>query len=723
MRKPAETSYISKPLEGLMWALQGTSDDGPRGRFSDDGQGRSNPRGVPPTPGQRPFWHYLATVLAALFFWSLLFQQFNGSGPREIAYSTFKQQVSQGKVAQVTFEGEQIHGRYVEPSTARTGSAPSSEQAAVSSHHESSKNASSNSGSSKNASSQNESSKNGSSKSESSQNAESQSRTDQSFVTTKPQVDDPKLLDLLEKHHVTIKAEAAGGPWWARVLIGILPWVLILGLFFYLSYRMQKRMSGGDGPGGIFSFGKSKAKRFRETSIRVGLDDVAGLENAKQDLQEIIENLAHPERYQGLGAKIPRGVLLVGPPGTGKTLLARAVAGEAGVPFYNISGSEFVEMFVGVGAARVRDMFESAKKEAPCVIFIDEIDAVGRSRGTGIGGGHDEREQTLNQILSEMDGFTQNQNLVVLAATNRPDVLDPALLRPGRFDRKVFIELPDRQARAAILRVHMRHVPLAEDVDVSRIAGRTIGFSGADLENLVNEAALLAGRKQLKQVDMGLFEAARDKLVLGAERERGLQEDERRLVAYHESGHALMAWLLPEADPLEKVSIIPHGRALGVTEQLPEEERHNLKRSYLIDRIGVMLGGRVAEQVVFNDVTSGAESDLEQATRLARRMVSRWGMDEAIGPVAFKSGEDHVFLGREIAQSRDFSDATAKLIDDEVRHLLEGQEQRVHKLMQQHRDKLQRLAEALLEEETIGHERVHELFETHVQASRPTGTG
>jgi cell division protease FtsH len=450
---------------------------------------------------------------------------------------------------------------------------------------------------------------------------------------------------------------------------------------------------------------------------------VAGLADAKGDLKEIIDNLSHPERYRTIGAKTPRGVLLVGPPGTGKTLLARAVAGEAGVPFYSISGSEFVEMFVGVGAARVRDMFESAKKEAPCVVFIDEIDAVGRSRGAGVGGGHDEREQTLNQILSEMDGFTPHQNVVVLAATNRPDVLDPALLRPGRFDRKVFLELPDREAREAILEVHTRSVPLSDGVDLAKIAARTVGFSGADLENLVNEAALLAGRERKEAVNMDMLERARDKLVLGAERERGLGEEERRLVAYHESGHALMAWLLPEADPLEKVTIIPRGRALGATEQLPEEERANLKRSYLLDRIGVMLGGRVAEQVVFDDLTSGAQSDLEQATRLVRSMVCRWGMSPALGPVVFKRGDEHVFLGREIAEQRDFSDATAKLIDDEVKRLLEAAEERDRELMVKHREDLTRLAEALLEEETIGRPRIEELLRAGEVEPARTGTG
>ena len=615
-----------------------------------------------PPPEKRPSWQHLAAVLLLLVLWSMLYQSFTTSPVEELSYSQFKEEVRQGRVAEVTFEGDTIHGRYA--AQAREGDGTGAEEGP---------------------------------------------QTPERFVTTKPQVEDPELLDLLESKGVKVGAEPPGGPWWARALISVLPWVLILGLFLYISYRLQKRMTGGEG-GGMFGFAKSKAKRFREEHTRVRMDQVAGVENAKGDLKEIIDNLAHPERFEKLGAKIPRGVLLIGPPGTGKTLLARAVAGEADVPFYSISGSEFVEMFVGVGAARVRDMFESAKKEAPCVIFIDEIDAVGRARGAGLGGGHDEREQTLNQILSEMDGFSERENVVVLAATNRPDVLDQALLRPGRFDRKVYLELPDREAREAILKVHARDVALGEDVDLGRVAARTIGFSGADLENLVNEAALLAGRDQREQVDMEMFERARDKLVLGAERERGLEEDERKVVAYHESGHALMAWLLPSADPLDKVTIIPRGRALGATEQVPEEDRYNLSRAYVLDRVGVMLGGRVAEQVVFGEVTSGAESDLDQATRLVRRMVTRWGMSDAVGPVALKQGDDHVFLGQELGQQREFSEATAKLVDDEVRRVIEEAEEQARALLERNRKALDRLAKTLLDEETVSAERLGELL-------------
>jgi cell division protease FtsH len=471
------------------------------------------------------------------------------------------------------------------------------------------------------------------------------------------------------------------------------------------------------GPGGgLFGFGQSRAKRFNVTSAtRISFDDVAGVDSAKRDLQEIVECLKDPQRFRKLGAKIPKGILLMGPPGTGKTMLAKALAGEAGVPFYSISGSEFVEMFVGVGAARVRDMFESARKDAPSVVFIDEIDSVGRMRGTGLGGGNDEREQTLNQILGEMDGFDPHEAVVVLAATNRPDVLDPALLRPGRFDRKVVLDLPGKDARRKILQVHVREVPLADDVDLGRVAARTVGFSGADLENLVNEAALQAARGNKERVDMDDFSNARDKIVLGAEREALASEDEKKLVAYHESGHALAATLLPHADPLDKVTIIPHGLALGATEQMPEEDLHNLRQSYLVDRIAVMLAGRAAERVVFGEVSSGAESDLKLATRLARRMVSQWGMSERLGAAAFPRGEEHIFLGREMVQQRDFSEQTAQLIDDEVRALISDCEQRVTALLEQHRPQLDALAKALLEHETLGADEVAALLGTSIK--------
>ena len=628
-------------------------------------------------------------AIVALFALTVLLTPFTGPQPQELSYTAFKQAVRDGRVARVTFERDRIRGHFSDaaplPDADADEKAPTRTEGAPQDH----------------------------------------SAPAGRFFTTMPQVQDAQLLPLLEEHGVEVAAEPAEPGIWARLLTGLLPWVLILGGFLYLSHRMQKRMMGddGEGGGGIFGFAKSKAKRFRAEESSVSLDQVAGLQNAKADLGEIIDHLAHPERFRAVGATMPKGVLLVGPPGTGKTLLARAVAGEAGVPFFSISGSEFVEMFVGVGASRVRDMFEAAKKEAPCVIFIDEIDAVGRSRGAGLGGGHDEREQTLNQILSEMDGFTPSEDIVVLAATNRPDVLDKALLRPGRFDRKVYLELPDREARSAILKLHARRIRLAEDADLDLIAARTVGFSGADLENLINEAALLAGRERKDEVAMEELAAARDKLVLGAERDQGIGDEERRLVAFHECGHALMAWLLPAADPLDKVTIIPRGRALGATEQLPDEERRTYKEAYLRDRIGVMLGGRIAEQVIFDEVTTGAEADLSQATDLARRMVCRWGMSERIGPVSWKAGDDStVFLGREMAQAPDHSDATGRLIDEEIKGLIGDIERQGRKLMNDNRARLERLAEALLEAETLGRERIAEILDTPPARMRRVGT-
>ncbi|HSJ80149.1 MAG TPA: ATP-dependent zinc metalloprotease FtsH [Thiobacillus sp.] len=613
----------------------------------------------PPGEGRGPrllLWFLVAMVIA--FYWSAYSLQ---QEAQTVAYSEFKALVRADKVAGVTFAGRQLSGVYAE--------------------------------------------------------AERRAGQPAHFSTLLPDIDDPELLQLLETHRVMVNARSAEPVWWLRMLFAMLPWVLILGFIFYFSSKMQERLLKGGGPGGIFGFGQSKARRFEVTATHVSFDDVAGVDNAKRDLQEIVEFLKDPQRFRKLGAKIPRGILLMGPPGTGKTLLAKALAGEAEVPFYSISGSEFIEMFVGVGAARVRDMFESARKDAPAVIFIDEIDSVGRARGTGLGGGHDEREQTLNQILGEMDGFDPHEAVVVLAATNRPDVLDPALMRPGRFDRKVMLDLPGKDARRRILQIHSRDVPLADDVDLDRVAARTVGFSGADLENLVNEAALLAARENKEQVDMNDFSHARDKIVLGAEREALASEDEKQLVAYHESGHALAATLLPHADPLDKVTIIPHGLALGATEQLPEEEQHNLRYSYLIDRIGVMLAGRAAEQVVFGEVSSGAENDLKQATRLARRMVSQWGMSEKLGPAAFARGEEHPFLGREMAQPRDFSEQTARLIDEEVRALIRDCEQRVRDLLEQHRAQLDALATALRERESLSADEVAALLDGNPAAA------
>ncbi len=623
--------------------------------------------GSAPNLGQPPpAWRSIVWILVLLIFSWYWFGVSQIPQRQELAYTEFKERVRQEEVARVVFKGQTVLGEL------RTAVSP--------------------------------------------QPTARTTPVSKLFITVRPPLDDPDLMPLLEKYHVEVRAEAEQTSLWAAALISVLPWLLIIGLFYYGSRKMQERMLGG-GSGGVFGFGKSKARRFRKGSMETGFGDVAGLENAKRDLHEIIDFLKEPERFRKLGAKIPKGVLLMGPPGTGKTLLAKAVAGEAEVPFYSISGSEFIEMFVGVGASRVRDMFDSAKKEAPAIIFIDEIDSVGRMRGSGLGGGHDEREQTLNQILAEMDGFEPEQTVVVLAATNRPDVLDPALLRPGRFDRKITLELPRKKARQQILEVHARHIPLADDVDIEQVAARTVGFSGADLENLMNEAALLAGRENLKKVDARIIDIARDKIVLGAESETVLDEEVKKRVAYHESGHALLACLLPHTDPLAKVTIIPRGRALGVTEQMPEEERYTLPESYLRDRITIMLGGRIAEKIVFGERSSGAEDDLKQATILARRMISQWGMSEKLGPVAFRRGEEHIFLGREMAQQRDFSEHTAQVIDDEVLELIGELEQKAQEILSQHREQLDALAAALLEKEILESEQIQQLVDMSSQQS------
>ncbi|HER40774.1 MAG TPA: ATP-dependent zinc metalloprotease FtsH, partial [Salinimicrobium catena] len=480
------------------------------------------------------------------------------------------------------------------------------------------------------------------------------------------------------------------------------PWILILAYFFYMRRKIQGQMGGGMmGRGGIFGIGKSRARKFRREKISVTFNDVAGLENAKADLKEIIVYLKNPEKFSKLGADIPNGILLMGPPGTGKTLLAKATAGEAEVSFFSISGSEFIEMFVGVGASRVRDLFSEAKKNAPSVIFIDEIDSIGRSRGTGLGGGHDEREQTLNQILNEMDGFEKNESIVVLAATNRPDVLDPALVRPGRFDRRVTLDLPLKTARKKILEIHTREVPVGDDVDLENIAARTVGFSGADLKNLVNEAALFAGREKKDKVEKSDFEKARDKIILGSETDEMIDEDEKKLVAYHEAGHALVALLMEEADPLEKVTIIPRGRTLGITEQMPEIERRNYRKKYLMAKIAVALGGRASEKIVFNDVSNGAANDFKQVTNLARKMVCLWGMSDKLGPVFYKQGEEHQFLGKEITRQKDFSEHTQQIIDDEIKEIILDMEKKAEYIIKKNRVKLDALAEALIENETL----------------------
>jgi cell division protease FtsH len=495
-------------------------------------------------------------------------------------------------------------------------------------------------------------------------------------------------------------------------LLVLLFYLVMPVLFFVAIWMMWRRARDQLMGGGILSgFNKSPAKRYEETGKKpVTFNDVAGLESVKNDLQEIVEFLKAPEKFTRLGGRVPKGVLLMGPPGTGKTLLARAVAGEAGVPFFSISGSEFIQMFVGVGASRVRDMFKTAKEASPCILFIDEIDAVGRHRGAGLGGGHDEREQTLNQILSEMDGFSQTEAVIVLAATNRPDVLDPALLRPGRFDRHVTVDRPNQKARAAIFKVHSRDVPLADDVDIDRLAAGSVGLTGADIRNLVNEAALWATRNGKDKVDMDDFEYARDKVLMGPKREELLTGKEKTMTAYHESGHALLAWMLPGIDRLHKVTIIPRGRALGVTQLLPEEDRLNIGQSELVSRLVFMLGGRAAEKIVFDEYSAGAENDLSQATKLARRMVTHWGMSEKIGPVAFRTSEEHPFLGREIHEQREFSEHTAQVIDEEVSRILHDADRRAMQMLSQHREKLDALSSALEDREVLDEMEVGEIL-------------
>lgn len=491
-----------------------------------------------------------------------------------------------------------------------------------------------------------------------------------------------------------------GGAFWQSLVITWLPMLLV---FLFLFFLMRQLQSGG---GKAMSFGKSRARLVSESAPKVTFKDVAGAEEAKSELVEIIDFLKDPKKFTRLGGRIPKGVLLMGPPGTGKTLLARAIAGEAGVPFFSISGSDFVEMFVGVGASRVRDLFEQSKKHAPCIIFIDEIDAVGRHRGAGLGGGHDEREQTLNQLLVEMDGFETNEGVILIAATNRPDVLDPALLRPGRFDRRVVVARPDMGGRTEILKVHTKKVPLDEDVDLDVLARGTPGFSGADLANLVNEAALVAARDNKSKVAMFDFEAAKDKVLMGAERRSMiLSENDKKVTAYHEAGHALVAKLVEHSDPVHKVTIIPRGRALGVTQQLPQEDRYNLTRNYALDQLAILFGGRIAEDLIFDEITTGAGNDLERATDMARKMVCEWGMSEKMGPLTYGKKEESIFLGREISQSVDYSQQTAIEIDEEVRSIIDTQYQRAEGMIKDNLEILESVAQALIEYETIeGHE-------------------
>ena len=523
------------------------------------------------------------------------------------------------------------------------------------------------------------------------------------FSTVAP--NDSKLVEKLESKNVDIKAELPPQPpWWMSILSSLLPMLIIVGLWFMFMNQ------GGASGGKVMNFGKSRARRYDEEKLQVKFKDVAGVEEAKQELEEVVEFLKHPQKYNELGAKIPKGVLLYGPPGTGKTLLAKAVAGEAGVPFFSISGSDFVEMFVGVGASRVRDLFDQAKKNAPCIVFIDEIDAVGRQRGAGLGGGHDEREQTLNQMLVEMDGFSANEGIIMIAATNRPDILDPALLRPGRFDRQIVVDRPDIKGRTAILGVHIKGKPIGDDVNLDVIAQRTPGFTGADLSNLVNEAALLTARKDKKVINMPEMEEAAERVIMGPERKsRVISDKEKRLTAYHEGGHTIVGMLLEHTDPVHKVTIIPRGRAGGYTLSLPKEDKYYATRSEMLDELKVLLGGRVAEALVLKEISSGASNDLQRATQLARQMICEYGMSDNIGPVTFGHRQDQVFLGRDIARDKDYSEEVAAEIDKEVRSFMEDAYAATEQLLSENIDKLHVIAQALMEKETLDEEEINQL--------------
>lgn len=524
------------------------------------------------------------------------------------------------------------------------------------------------------------------------------------FSTVAPS--DDSLIPTLRARDIEIKAELPPQPpWWTTILNSLLPMLLIVGIWFML---MQQSQGGG---GRVMNFGKSRARRYDEDNIKITFKDVAGADEAKQELEEVVEFLKHPKKYNDLGAKIPKGVLLYGPPGTGKTLLAKAVAGEAGVPFFSISGSDFVEMFVGVGASRVRDLFEQAKKSAPCIVFIDEIDAVGRQRGAGLGGGHDEREQTLNQLLVEMDGFGANEGIIMIAATNRPDILDPALLRPGRFDRQIVVDRPDIKGRQEILKVHVKGKPISPEVELGVIARRTPGFTGADLSNLVNEAALMAARKNKNKIDMPEMEEAAERVIMGPERRsRVISDKEKRLTAYHEGGHTLVGMLLDNTDPVHKVTIIPRGRAGGYTLSLPKEDRYYATRSEMLDELKVLLGGRVAEALVLKEISSGASNDLQRATSLARQMICEYGMSPELGPMTFGHRQDQVFLGRDIGRDKDYSEEVAAKIDKEIRKFIDEAYQKTESLLNENMDKLHLIADALIERETLEGEEIDQLM-------------
>ncbi|WP_227764031.1 ATP-dependent zinc metalloprotease FtsH [Zhaonella formicivorans] len=531
------------------------------------------------------------------------------------------------------------------------------------------------------------------------------------FTTTAVRGEGNLQLELANRGIKVNSKAAAGPPWWTNLLGTLLPILLLVGLIFFM---MQQTQGGGSR---VMQFGKSRAKLHTDEKKRVTFDDVAGADEVKEELEEVVEFLKNPKKFNELGAKIPKGVLLFGPPGTGKTLLARAVAGEAGVPFFSISGSDFVEMFVGVGASRVRDLFEQAKKNAPCIVFIDEIDAVGRQRGAGLGGGHDEREQTLNQLLVEMDGFNANEGIIIIAATNRPDILDPALLRPGRFDRQIVVDVPDVLGRAEILKVHVKGKPLADEVNLDVLARRTPGFTGADLANLVNEAALLAARRGKKKIEMAELEDSIERVIAGPEKKsRVISDYEKKLVAYHEAGHAIVGHYLPHTDPLHKVSIIPRGRAGGYTLLLPKEDRRFMTKSQILDQVAMLLGGRVAEALVLKEISTGAQNDLERATGLVRKIITEYGMSEELGPLTFGHKQEQVFLGRDIARDRNYSEAVAFSIDKEARRIMDESYNRAKQILEQHMDELHLIAKTLMEKETLEAEEFEELLNGKTQS-------
>lgn len=624
---------------------------------------RENDEDKTPEEGQRPFrfggnliWLFL---LAIGIFWACnLFTGGFGQQEPRISYTTFREHVEAGEVEQITMTGERIEGMLRSAATTEVEDG-----------------------------------------------AGGRTVTYTDFVTYLPAFGDEELFALLRQQKVEVFTEPESEFSWMALLLTALPFLLLVGIGFMLFQRMQ---SAGQG---AMAMGKSRARLFDRSKERTTFEDVAGAEGAKIELLEVVEFLKSPGRFQRLGGAIPKGVLLVGSPGTGKTLLARAVAGEAGVPFFSITGSDFMEMFVGVGASRVRDMFSEAKKSSPSIIFIDELDSIGRRRGAGLGGGHDEREQTLNQMLSELDGFEPNENVIVMAATNRPDILDPALLRPGRFDRRITVDLPTLADRVQILKIHARNKPLAEDVDLQNIARGTPGFSGADLENILNEAALLAARKGKDVIELEDLDGARDKVLMGLERHSLVMTDEeRRLLAYHEAGHAVVAAVVPNADPIHKVTIVPRGQAMGVTQQLPRRDRYLYPREYMVDRLAVIMGGRAAEELVMDTSTSGAENDLKQAAQLARKMVLDWGMSERLKHIALGTEREEVFLGEEIAQRREFSEDTAREIDQEIKDLLNEVYELAKQILSDHREGLDRVVEALLDKEEIPGKKVIELL-------------